>query len=334
MKKILIDDDLTDLAKEYKSLLDVNSDNPKPLERLEALKVNLENLDKKYEEYIDEVIDCYKDHNLIELLPSKFDKIYEDHFSRFHEDDNFSLSRKFTKIKDEEEKKCTQPFYMHIVNALGYDRVRSNIFPQFMLRLGIRSCVYCNSTFAVATSKSNSSYRLTYSLDHYMPKNKYPFLAVSFFNLYPCCQPCNSTKSTKSPYWRLYTENPNEGLNPFRFRFKSGTLMKYEISWDNDDLEIEFTNKDGTHDVGAAKKYDDYFHTESLYNNFKPEIEEVLWKRKIYNSTMLDILRTTLPKEINADDYVRLIIGNYTSEKDILRRPLAKLMQDLAKEIF
>lgn len=28
-------------------------------------------------------------------------------------------------------------------------------------------------------------------IDHFLPKRKYPFLAVSFYNLIPCCTNCN-----------------------------------------------------------------------------------------------------------------------------------------------
>jgi hypothetical protein len=37
----------------------------------------------------------------------------------------------------------------------------------------------------------NKSKELMPEIDHFYPKDKYPFLAVSFFNLIPSCLTCN-----------------------------------------------------------------------------------------------------------------------------------------------
>ena len=42
-------------------------------------------------------------------------------------------------------------------------------------------------------------YGLAESLDHYLPKESYPSLAISAHNLIPCCLSCNGKKSTYKP---------------------------------------------------------------------------------------------------------------------------------------
>jgi hypothetical protein len=56
------------------------------------------------------------------------------------------------------------------------------------------------------------------SLDHFYDKDTYPFLAISIFNLVPCCHICNSKfKHTKNFYnledLHPYEDSFNEKLN-------------------------------------------------------------------------------------------------------------------------
>lgn len=336
MKRILIDEGIKQLAEEYKSQLDGDQNAPKPISNLEALKGGLKRLGEKYKEYIDVVKDCYIHHQLITLKPSEFERIHNDYFVKFQDGrSKIDLSKCFSKRKPDGKWGAKEPFYMHIVKALRYKDVQSDIYPTFLLKMGIRACVYCNAAFSVGSKEDDTDgdkdNKINYTLDHYKPKNKYPYLAVSFFNLYPCCASCNSTKAQREPIWQLYAEAPREDLNPFIFELEKASRLKYELSWNADDLQILFHDK--RYASAFSDIYSKYFHIRKLYNCFKPEVEEILWKQKIYNSTMINLMRSTLPHNINIPDTRRLILGNYCDEKDILKRPLAKLYQDIAKQI-
>ena len=64
--------------------------------------------------------------------------------------------------------------------------------------LGVAVCPYCNRNFVYNIENSQTGRLLpTCELDHFLPKNKYPLLAVSFYNLIPSCHFCNHTKGTQ-----------------------------------------------------------------------------------------------------------------------------------------
>ncbi|AWU99167.1 hypothetical protein DM992_06055 [Burkholderia sp. JP2-270] len=69
-----------------------------------------------------------------------------------------------------------------------YDKaMNSNLF----------TCVYCNlEKIYVADISSVGDpvvrRRAYMDIDHFFPKSKYPYMAISFFNLIPCCHNCNS----------------------------------------------------------------------------------------------------------------------------------------------
>ncbi|MDQ7066856.1 MAG: hypothetical protein Q9M40_01995 [Sulfurimonas sp.] len=51
--------------------------------------------------------------------------------------------------------------------------------------LNLSVCPYCNRNTIYNITNKN---RRTSDLDHFYPKSKYPFLAVSFYNLIPSCK--------------------------------------------------------------------------------------------------------------------------------------------------
>lgn len=240
---------------------------------------------------------------------------------------------------DGRKKQVSQKFYSLVVDALGYNEVQQKVFPKYIKKMGIKSCVYCNAQYAVAAKKGKTdggkAYISTYTLDHYLPKSEYPYLASSFFNLYPCCSACNQAKSYKDPIFELYIK-PGETIekrNPFEFHLDSYSFVKYSMSGDADDLKVSLKPR-----VGIPQKelnvYEDYFHISKLAANYNDTIEEIIWKYRMYNKAgrkaLYDSFSQLLPK---TTVFNRFILGNYDQERDILKRPLAKLVQDVAKQL-
>lgn len=67
-----------------------------------------------------------------------------------------------------------------------------------------------NQIKACANSCGMCFHQKPTTLDHYLPKTKYPIYAVNPFNLIPCCRDCNTYKSTYSP-----TEADEALLHPY-----------------------------------------------------------------------------------------------------------------------
>ena len=63
-------------------------------------------------------------------------------------------------------------------------------------KIGVEICPYCNRSFIYTTPKKGT--RPQY--DHYYPKSKYPYLALSMYNLIPCCPVCNNAKNAEDTF--------------------------------------------------------------------------------------------------------------------------------------
>ena len=102
------------------------------------------------------------------------------------------------------------------------------------------------------------------------------------------------------------------------------------MNWKHETLKIKFLDKNTGQ---IPQQYDDYFHITKLYNNFTPEVEDVIWRKRIYNADMLKAMQQSGAYVLKPHDVNRFIIGNYDKEEDIQKRPLAKLIQDMAKQL-
>lgn len=335
MKRIVLTPVIEGYAEGY--LRDLGGLTVSPQQLLGDLKIQMEG---DYEAYVDAIIQNYD--SIITAKPDEMDVHHGAVANLFVGFNGLELSREFRVWwwkDDESYKLVNEKFYQLVVDALCYDDVQEKIFPKYVKKLGIKSCVYCNAQYAISAKRGKTdagkNYRATFTIDHYWPKSKYPHLATSFFNLYPTCATCNQTKSTRDPIFELYVKptDPVEERNPFEFRLDKASFVKYSMSGDADDLEIKFGTRTGI-PAQRATEYENYFHVEKLYGNLKDTVEEVIWKYRVYNKAGRQALKDSyehlLPHE---RDWNRFVLGNYDKEEDIHKRPLAKLVQDVAKEL-
>lgn len=325
MKRLLVTDNIKRMANEY-ALKVIKQLNPE--EKLRDLQVQLH---RNEAEYVGRIIDNLP--AILEMLPWDYDNFHLTVFADFDKSGTKAIDlSKSISFKPLKKKAKTQQLYKHIISALGYDKVQGEIFPEYIRKLDIRSCVYCNAQYAVSTKKGSTGrsrkFHVTFDLDHWMPKDKFPYLGVAFFNLYPSCPACNRGHSDRSKKWCLYAQEGEE-QNPYRFKIDDQSLLKYLLDWDAETLKIDFV--DGV--TGSPAIYDGNDHIEKIYNNFKDVVEEVIWRKRIYSAKMIEAMQQSGVYELKPHDVYRYIIGNYDREEDMLKRPLAKLIQDVAKQL-
>lgn len=312
MRRILIDDGIREIAKKYKSLLEKKKGRYEtPLERLKQLVVD-NRLDETQKKYVQLIIDKWDELILLEppfeTVIDEFEKIY-------------SCSDVVTM------KIGNQLFHELIVAAMRYDHVQSTIYREVMADLDIKTCVYCNAQYAFSYSLGRNHFQ-NYEIDHWMPKSKYPYLCTSFFNLQPSCPKCNKSKSNKDDIlpFHLYTDDSTK-LNPFDFNVDNASCAWYLATHDRSKLKISFNVREAE----LKDRMDNLFHISFQYQAHKDIVEELVWKKKIYNKTILEIYKESFKGlGFNAADFNRFVLGNYDKEEDILKRPLSKLTQDIA----
>lgn len=220
-----------------------------------------------------------------------------------------------------------------ILKALNYKDLRNTFYPKYFQELGIKTCIYCNSQLTIVAHKNRSgNLSAKFQVDHYYPKDDYPFLSISLFNLYPSCATCNNLKKKKEVDFNLYSKDLNKiSKSSYKFKLSPSSKIKYLTSKDSSDIEILF--EEPLPNTGKVK-FDETFHIKGIYETQKDLIEELIIKSQIYNDSYLKSLNNSFSKlSLNPSLFKRTIVGNYVDEKDLHKRPMSKVIMDIAREL-
>lgn len=329
MRQIQIVKNFHDLAIDYSNKVFTGRDAKFELPnfRLNYLRSKLRvRKHKKYIEYIDLILKEYK--NLLKASPAEI--------QNFICEFKLILSPAELKAKVIGKKYL---FYEQLVYAMRYVDVRGSEFLPYLKKLKLNTCIYCHSQFSLTIDteyydeekrKKIKKAKAKLELDHFYPKSKYPFLCTSFFNLYPVCGNCNKAKSDKDIKFELYIEK--EVSNTFNFWLDDASLVKYWVSYNLEDIKINFDHFKG--DIKKRKEYVETFDIQGIYDSQKDVAEELIYKAKVYTESYKDELFENF-KTLFKDKEIlnRIILGNYQKEDDIYKRPLAKFYQDIAKQL-
>jgi len=195
-------------------------------------------------------------------------------------------------------------------------------------RLAINTCYFCNIEFINKfKSSADGKFKNGFTLDHYIDKGKYPYLALSLYNLIPSCYTCNS---------KVKGTDEINNLSPSSKKFDFDTKVKFRTFITNKNLQINneqdfilMLKEDFSLDY---KEYIDGFMLNERYEYHKYKVIEMINKRKEYpNSRIkeLAILTQKTEEEVKQD-----LFGEYLFEdEDLHKRPLSKLVKDISEEL-
>lgn len=240
----------------------------------------------------------------------------------------------------------------HIVDAMRYDYVQEKLMQQYVRKLEIKSCCYCNAQFAVTaivekdrTTDKKGNLRVKkqpgsfYELDHNLPKSKYPYLSTNFYNLQPCCSSCNRRKNASELGFSIYYE-PGDvmPLRPLHFALGAKELIDYRVKNKCRGITAHLCNAGSdvepiVGDGSLADRFNELLGVNDVYKEFSDEIEEILWRHKMYSKGMLTSLNTQMSAIVKSFDFKRYILGTYTDEDLAARRPLTVMAQDIWEQV-
>ncbi|MEN2398618.1 hypothetical protein GKZ90_0002435 [Flavobacterium sp. MC2016-06] len=255
-------------------------------------------------------------------------------------------------IEKEEKKKINKYIEDQICGILDVTSILyengtiSKIISEFFMRqndyLAIKGCYYCNIDFVNVFDK-NRSYHFT--LDHVLPKNKFPYFSISLFNLVPSCYPCNS----KFKHNKEFTINKElnkicpssdlcdvDELIEFKMKFdvnNSSFEEKIKKNIEVDDVLVKLENKLS---LEGIDEYIQIFKLQSRYEFHKNISFDLIEKRKIYSDSQIDEIEKIFQNEgilIDKETFKKQIFGSVIFEKENTNEPFEKYKKNIAKEL-
>ena len=222
-----------------------------------------------------------------------------------------------------------------------YDKFQTKyITPFFTNNFNFTTCYYCNKDFILnfRALKQIS----TFQLDHFYDKGKYPYLALSFYNLIPSCSTCNSSKVKGSKDCFKYDARvgvfKNETCmipNHKEFDFDQKVHFKLLLSDKCQDLHIK-----SKEDIAIPlkekysdkyQKYIEVFKLDERYSAHKDIVYDMMKNAELYPESRLKELQdlTGIPYQQIKKEIFHLI----DDESDLSQEPFSKLRRDIAKEL-
>lgn len=260
-----------------------------------------------------------------------------------------NVERNFPQLQDcrnHQEQQATTPIYQFLkyhfvkrgyeegyqVNNIKYSLPKDELIDS----VGANVCPYCNRTF-IYTSKKENGVKVTHAeLDHFYSKDLFPYLAIAKYNLVPSCSSCNRLggKYTVDAYAK-HMVNPfeiqksDDFLN-FKLRIKNANVTSLNTLADGLSLKLIANNPN-------MKKNVEILNLNNLYQHHTDYAAELYFKwlvkaTQVYRNSLKGILRRQGIK-LSDDDIKRIIVGNYVKEQDYSKRPLSKMMHDIAKDL-
>lgn len=331
MRRILIDAAVEAKAKEFakamKGELPEKLDWGKGKTPLEKLKVFYRELRKepahfKHALYVYNIIVLYN--NLLILEPRQFMGVYESYFTQWDDIPN-----------DVIEYNGKKKFYEHIIDCMGYAKIRSGLMREYMKDQRIKTCVYCNAQYAITTEEFKEDGKIkrigTYQFDHNWPESKYPFLCTSYFNLLPSCSTCNQTKLQRKASFNLYATDTTE-LDIFRFELTPDKAVSAYVSDDMVKLEV---NLKCNSNPELLKNHQELFHIDLIYAEHIDLVERVIVVLRAngdyYRKSLQDGLDELFPNGVEDPGF--FFFGYYMKKENVHLLPLSKMVQDVVRQL-
>lgn len=192
-------------------------------------------------------------------------------------------------------------------------------------KLDIPTCPYCNRMYTKTVIKPSKITRPAF--DHWYSKSEFPLLALSFYNLIPSCNVCNSSvkgtdllnlKTHFHPYCDIQKKKK---ILDFKFSYyhKFYSTFRFKIVNNN-----EF-----------SKTSTEAFKLKEIYETHEDEITDLRRLRDVYSDKYLEMLKKNILKgtSISDEEIYRLAFGTHIDETKFDRRPLSKMKKDILEEL-
>ena len=239
-------------------------------------------------------------------------------------------------IKDEIQTKYSSKNNI-IKQLFNYDKAKSKTITPKLSKLqpkiskfiqdkvDVDTCYFCNIEFINKFKNIDGKIKNGFTLDHYIDKGKYPFLALSLYNLIPSCYTCNS---------KVKGADEINNLSPSSSKFDFDERVKFRTFIKNDNLQIvderDFKLLLKEHFSDDYQEYIGGFLLDERYEYHKYKVIEMINKRKEYPDSRIKELANLTQK--TEEEVKQDLFGEYLRD-DLHKRPLSKLIKDISQEL-
>lgn len=221
------------------------------------------------------------------------------------------------------------PIATQIFNYSNFKSNRSYNIYHLAKNLNVNVCVYCNRNYTNTVKN-----KIRPEFDHYFPKSIYPILQISFYNLIPSCNYCNSYIKRDEDL------NIEEYVHPYIEGFDEHGIFDFEchdyesmIGISNNltlSLSIDNESEKSIRIRNSSNKFD----LVNIYQNSHLDyLAEIIKFNYINDGDYIKSIFNSLSENYTKEEIYRLVYRNYYERELFDKRPLSKITYDIINKL-
>ncbi len=257
--------------------------------------------------------------------PSELILLSENEFKAYK---NLDFTYSYTINKSKKFKKVKVLYYL-----FNYDSFRGitdeNQFSGFELskKLGIDCCPYCNRHYT-STSIVYTSKKVFPEFDHFYHKSRYPLLAISFYNLIPSCNVCNTHFKGAKDTVAYNIFHPYTSVKSNHFNFKDFPNDVKSLYGHGSNVTLKINYNESSIENTRLKNSIEFFGIIDLYEkSHSDQIKEWIYRKLAVGNSYMDQLQKSY--KMSFEDSYRIVYETNFEEEKLHKRPFSKLKKDI-----
>ncbi|MCT4636610.1 MAG: hypothetical protein N4A72_02785 [Bacteroidales bacterium] len=239
----------------------------------------------------------------------------------------------------------TTVFGKKILNSYGYEnrfRSHQDRGVWYAKKINVKCCPYCNSQYTLFVQRNNGKGIAKFQFDHFFPKDRYPYLSISMFNLIPSCASCNLTKNSTNvdlnSHYHPYYGSINK-ISRFKLTYPDSVdkLSFSQLLGMNfeDELGIKFlpNDKSTKKEIDIVNRHNELFDLDLIYERHKDIAHKILVFARMYDKHYQNSMKSIEGLFPDRSTVLKYLIGSLLLEDGISNHPLDKLTNDLVKQL-
>lgn len=195
--------------------------------------------------------------------------------------------------------------------------------------LDFHTCPYCNLRDIKAVLNESGQVIMKQAFDHFFADSKFPFLAISFYNLVPCCTPCNTNfkrnekmklKKNTHPYLNGYDKDCTVDI-------KNYVDIDSILAKTPGHFDIFLNNVSGKKPHAGNNKL---FRLDEQYRGYKDDVRTTL--RKTVNYGRAQLKSILILSKVNGQTAFETTFGTKHKFREQHQKALSKMNSDIVRK--
>ena len=199
--------------------------------------------------------------------------------------------------------------------------------------LNTNTCIYCNRQYTLTIRSEDDECLIRPEFDHWFDQNRYPDLALSFYNLIPTCCFCNSILKHEHEMSIDQYIHPYIDINA-GFEFIYNYIGKDNTGKEHYDVDCKITAIGN--DIKRIKNTLELFRIKEVYNaHSELELKDLVDLATANPGDYIDELVNQILKntQLTREDIFRILFGVEVKPDQYLNRPFSKFKMDIISKI-